>query len=239
MNNRIIRVATNPDPNKTQTLEGVVSGILLLLATLAAAAMVWTRLQADIDQPTFEEVIAAIDENSLWYNYHGVVRVLFGGLLIAAASMIRPAMALVKGWQLTVSSILLNLGGIAMVVSGVLVIFVAAVYWSDVFDVEQFDEYRALAGKIGNTFIGVSLLLMTPVQWRLGGLMKISAVVAPVTGVTMSMVWWDASVIHQISGYAFLIWTLVTSISLIIGAFGVKPSDHTNVDFGGARKFDG
>lgn len=220
-------------------MESVVSGILLLLATIAAASMAWTRLLAEIDQPTFEEMIAAIDENLIWYTYHGVSRVLFGGLLIAAASLIRPAMALAQGWQLRFSGTLLNLGGVAMVASGVLVIFISTVYWTDTFDVERFDQYRVLAGSLGNTLIGLAVLLMAPVQWHLGGMMKISAVVAPITGVTMALVWIDASVIHQISGYGFLIWTLITSIGLITGAFGSKPSEETPIDFGGARKFEG
>ncbi len=220
-------------------MESVVSGILLLSATITAASMAWTRLLAEIDQPTFEEMIAAIDKNLVWYTYHGVSRVLFGGLLIAAASLIRPAMALAQGWQLKFSGILLHLGGMAMAASGVLVIFISTVYWTDTFGFEWLDESRVLAGSLGNTLIGLAVLIMAPVQWRLGGMMKISAVVAPITGVTMTLVWLDASVIHQISGYGFLIWTLVTSIGLITGAFGAKPSEEAPVDVGGARKFEG
>lgn len=219
-------------------MEGVVSGILLLLSMVAAAAMVWTRLQAGFDQPTFDEMIAAIDENSLWYNYHGVARMFFGGLIIAAASLITSAMALARGWQLRVSGPLLSLGGIAMVASGVLVIFISGVYWTDIYDVEQFDEYRSLAGSIGNTFIGTAILLLTPVQWRLGGLMKVLGGFAPIAGISMILVWWDAPEIHRVSGFGFLFWTLGTSLALIFGWFGPKKQSDPNVQSEQARRLE-
>ena len=238
MSNRLVKIATDPDPQRTQTIEGVVSGILILLATIAAMAMVWTRLQADIDQPTFEEMLVAIDENLVWYHWHGSMRVIFGGLLIAAASLIRPAMASAQGWQLRVSAVLLNLGGIAMVVSGVLVLFVGSVYWTDIYDVEQFDGYRSLAGSIGNTAIGLAIILMTPIQWRLGGMMKFLGIFAPLVGLGMVIVWWDASGVHQVSGVLFLLWMLGTSISLIFGWFGHQERNDPSLTLGQARKLE-
>lgn len=219
-------------------VEGVVSGILLLLSAIVAMVMAWTRLQADIDQPTFEEMLAAIDENLYWYHSHGSMRVIFGGLLIAAASLIRPAMASAQGWQLKVSAALLILGGIAMVVSGFLVLFVGSVYWTDIYDVGQFDGYRALAGSIGNTTIGLAIILMTPIQWRLGGMMKFLGTLAPFAGLGMVIVWWDASSLHQISGVLFLLWMLGTSISLTFGWFGRREQNDPSSTLGQARKLE-
>ncbi len=236
LSNWLIKNATNPDPQRTQTIEGAISGILLFLATIAAIAMAWTRLQADVDQPTFEEMLVAIDENLIWYHWHGTMRVLFGGLLIAAASLMGPAMASAQGWQLRGSGVLLGIGGIAMLLSGVLVIFVGSVYWSDTFEVEQIDSYRSLSGNIGNTAIGLAIILMTPIQWRLGGMMKFLSGLAPLSGLGMVIVWWDASSVHQISGVLFLLWMLGTSISLMFGWFGHQKHNDPSLTLGQARK---
>ena len=200
--------------------------------------MAWTRLQADIDQPTFEEMLVAIHENLVWYHWHGSMRVVFGGLMIAAASLIRPAIPSAQGWQLKVSAALLILGGIAMVVSGVLVLFVGSVYSTDIYDVKQFDGYRSLAGNIGNTAIGLAIILMTPIQWRLGGMMKLLGTLSPLAGLSMVIVWWDASSVHQISGVLFLLWMLGTSISLIFGWFGHREHNDPSLAFGQVRKLE-
>ncbi len=208
-------------------MEGCVAGFLLLLTSVAAAAMVWTRIQADVDQASFEEMLVAIDENLLWYIWHGTARAFFGGLLIGSASLIRSAMSLAQGWQLRWSSLLLSLGGTAMIVSGVLVVFIASVYWTDTYDIEQFDEYRRVAGSIGNTLVGLAIIGLTLVQWRLGGLMKLLGGLAPITGLGMIMVWWDSLNVHQLTGTLFLLWMLGTAFSLIFGWFGSSRDDDS------------
>ena len=185
--------------------------------------MVWTRLQADIDHPTFEETLAAIDQNTLWYTWHGMARTFFSALLIAVAGFIKPAMLLARGWQLRLSSVLLSLGGIAMIISGVLVIFIASVHWVDTYDLESFDHYREITGSVGNTLIGLAIVLLSVVQWRLGGFMKPVALLAPFAGIGMILVWVDAATIfHRISGTGFLVWLLATALVLIAGAFGSR-----------------
>ncbi len=209
-----------PGPQRARSIEAITAGSLLIFSAIAAAAMVWTRLQAGIDQPTFEETLAAIDQNTLWYTWHGMARTFFGALLIAAAVFLKPAMLLARGWQLRLSSVLLSLGGIAMIISGVLVIFIVAVYRVDTFDLESFDHYREIAGSIGNTLIGLTIVLLSVLQWRLGGFMKPVALLAPFVGIGMTIVWVDAATIfHRISGTGFLIWLLTTALVLIAGAF--------------------
>ena len=222
-------MGANPEPQKGQSFNAIAAGFLLILAAITAVAMVWIRLQADIDQPTFEETLAAIDQNTLWYTWHGLARTFFGASLIIVAVFIKPAMFLARGWQLRLSSIVLNLGGIAMIVSGVLVIFISTVYWTDAYDVESFDHYREIAGSIGNTLIGLAIILLTVVQWRLGGFMKSVALLAPFVGIGMILVWIDAAtILHRISGTGFLIWLLATAIVLMSGVFG-SPQTEPNV----------
>ena len=229
MISRILKIGSNPDANQGRPIEAVTAGFLLILAAIAAVAMVWTRLQADIDQPTFEETLAAIDQNTIWYSWHGTARAFFGVSLIIAAAFIKPAMFLARGWQLRLSSVVLNLGGIAMITSGVIVLFISTVYWTDAYDVETFDHYREIAGSIGNTFIGLAIILLTVVQWRLGRFMKPVAAIAPFVGIGMILVWIDAAtILHRISGTGFLIWLLATAIVLIAGAFS-SPQTEPNI----------
>ena len=218
-----MKAEADPGPQRARSIEAVTAGFLLIFSAIAAAAMVWTRLQADVDQPSFEETIAAIDQNTLWYTWHGMARTFFGALLIAAAGFIKPAMLLARGWQLRLSSVLLSLGGIAMIISGVLVIFIASVHWVDIYNLESFDHYREIAGRISNTFIGLAIVLLSVVQWRLGGFMKPVALLAPFVGVGMILVWVDAATIfHRVSGTGFLVWLLATVLVLIAGAFGSR-----------------
>ena len=229
MNSRILKIGSNPDTNQGRPIEATTAGLLLIVSAIAAVAMVWTRLQADIDQPTFEETLAAIDQNTLWYTWHGLARTFFGALLIVVAAFIGPAMFLARGWQLRLSSILLNLGGIAMIVSGVLVIFISTVYWTDAYDIATFDHYREVTGSIGNTFIGLAIVLLSVVQWRLSGFMKPVALLAPFVGIGMILVWIDATtILHRISGTGFLIWLLATAIVLVSGTFA-SPQTEPNV----------
>ncbi|MCY4474858.1 MAG: hypothetical protein OXC83_05420 [Chloroflexi bacterium] len=232
MNSWSLKAEADPGPQRARSIEAITAGTLLILSAIAATAMVWARLQADIDQPTFEETLAAIDQNTLWYTWHGAARTFFGALLIAAASLIGPAMASAQGWHLKVAVALLILGGIVMVVSGVIVIFVGSFDWTEIYDVEQLDGNRALAGSISNTIIGLAIILMAPVQWSQGGIMKLTGWLAPLTGLGMVIIWWDSSSIHQISGLLFLSWILGTSIGLIIGRNGLprKSRDIANTD---------
>ncbi len=237
MTSRVGEIATTPEPQAGRTIEGFIAGILLLLASIAAAFMVWTRLQADFDHATFQEMVTAIDQNTLWYSWHGTSRVVFGALLIGFATIITTTITPPHGWQLRGSAWLLSIGGAAMIASGVLVIFISAVYRAEVYDVESLDQYRAVVGSIGNTLVGLSIVLMTPIQWRLGGLMKLSAVLAPIVGVSMVLVWWDSSTIHRLSGAGFFIWMIITAVSLMFGLFG---PERTNGNFqmaDTARKF--
>ena len=215
-----MKAEADPGPQRARSIEAVTAGSLFILSAFAAAAMVWTRLQADIDQPTFEETLAAIDQNTLWYTWHGMARTFFGALLIAAAGFIKPAMLLARGWKLRLSSVLLSLGGIAMIISGVLVIFIAGVHWVDTYNLESFDHYREITGSVGNTLIGLAIVLLSFVQWRLGGFMKPVALLAPFVGIGMILVWVDAATIfHRVSGTGFLVWLLATALVLIAGAF--------------------
>lgn len=88
-------------------------------------------------------------------------------------------------------------------------------------DVGFFEEglfgVRWLAGTLGFTLAGLALVALAPVQWRLGGVLRVSAAAGAVLGVAMLFIWIDAAtVVHRISGIAFLIWLIVAGLWLVI-----------------------
>ena len=80
------------------------------------------------------------------------------------------------------------------------------------------DGIRWIAGKVGFTLAGLGLIALGPVQWRIGGLLKVSAVADVIIGVAMLFIWVDAAtVMHRISGIAFLAWLIVSGVWLTLG----------------------
>ena len=76
---------------------------------------------------------------------------------------------------------------------------------------------RWLTGSLGFTLAGLALVALAPVQWRMGGIQRVTAVVDAVLGVAMLFIWLDAAtVVHRITGVAFLIWLIVVGLWLVI-----------------------
>ena len=209
----------------------MVLGFLLLLTAIAAPAMVWTRLESNTDQPTFEETFRASDQNSTWFNWHGTARIWFGAMLSNSQYFIGTALASGRGFGSGLAKACLALGGIAFIATGVittllpsLIVFDAALGSADP---DQYYYYRGLAGNIGNSLIGLALILLGPTQWRSGGMMKPLALSGTIIGVALILVWWDAAtMLHRASSAGFIIWLVVTALVLIT----TKHSESTPVD---------
>ena len=76
---------------------------------------------------------------------------------------------------------------------------------------------RWVAGTTGFTLAGLGLIALAPVQWRMGGFLRVTAVVDAVLGVAMLFIWVDAAtVVHRITGIAFLIWLIVVGLRLVV-----------------------
>ena len=92
--------------------------------------------------------------------------------------------------------------------------------------VEPIDAARWITGKVGFTLAGLGLIALGPVQWRMGGLLKVSAVADVIIGVAMLFIWIDAAtVMHRVSGIAFLAWLVVSGVWLAVGL--LKPPETT------------
>ena len=76
---------------------------------------------------------------------------------------------------------------------------------------------RWFAGSLGFALAGLALVALAPVQWRMGGILRAAAVVGAVLGVAMLLIWVDAAtVMHRITGVAFLIWLIIVGLWLVI-----------------------
>ena len=86
---------------------------------------------------------------------------------------------------------------------------------------------RWVTGSLGFTLAGLGLVALAPVQWRMGGFLRGIAVVDAVLGVAMLFIWLDAAtVVHRITGIAFLIWLILAGLWLVIGLVRSRPQDE-------------
>ena len=131
----------------------------------------------------------------------------------------------------------LSLSGVVTIVSGVCAIMLttigpSAIAFDDARLLEtagRLDAARWITGKVGFTLAGLGLIALGPVQWRAGGLLKVSAVADVIIGVAMLFIWVDAAtVMHRASGVAFLAWLIVSGLWLVAGL--LKPPSPTLAD---------
>ena len=76
---------------------------------------------------------------------------------------------------------------------------------------------RRVAGSLGFTLAGLALVALAPVQWRMGGILRITAVADAVLGVAMLFIWLDAATfVHRITGIVFLVWLIAVGLWLVV-----------------------
>jgi hypothetical protein len=203
-----------------------IAGLLLLLTALATAIMVPTRLMADADQPTLQATLEAISDNNPAYIYSAIARIAAGLLLVAAAVFLKGVVAPYHPTAARLTVIALAVSGVITVASGAMAMTLAAIGPAAIAAqdaealrrAEVVDAARWITGKAGFTLAGLGLIALGPAQWRIGGLLKVSAVAHVIIGVVMLFIWIDAAtVMHRISGMAFLLWLIVTGVWLAAG----------------------
>ncbi len=203
-----------------------IAGVFLLLTAVATAIMVPTRIMADADQPTLRLSLEAIDANTLAYTYSAAARIASGVFLLAAAGVLRYVTTPYHPAPARLAMTALSLSGVITVVSGICAIMLttvgpSALATGDAGSLElvgRLDAARWITGKAGFTLAGLGLIGLAPVQWRIGGLLKVSAVADLVIGVAMLFIWVDAATaMHRVSGIAFLAWLVVSGLWLVAG----------------------
>ena len=208
-----------------------IAGLLLLLTAVATAVSVMTRLAGSSEPPDVVTLpvpqVPIILDTGL-YTIAGATRVLSGLALSAAAVFLRRAMV-GRYWTANVAGRLLEASGAVTAISGACMLALAAAlpeaghtvvltYGGLLGWIEPADTARWITGKIGFTLAGLGLIALGPVQWRMGGRLKVSAVADVIIGVAMLFIWVDAAtVMHRVSGIAFLVWLIVSGVWLTAG----------------------
>ena len=203
------------------------AGLLLLLTAVATAASVMTRLNSSMEPLAGSPIQVPIILDTGQYVIAGAARILSGLALLAAAVSLRLALRREQPIAAGIATTLLELSGAATAVSGAAMLALAAgipqaadgsatlVAWDAPGWVEPADATRWIAGKVGFTLAGLGLIALGPVQWRIGGLLKVSAIADVIIGVAMLFIWLDAATIaHRIVGVAFFGWLLAYGVAL-------------------------
>ena len=215
-----------------------ISGLLLLLTAIATALSVMTRLNSSMEPLDGSPIPLPVILDTVQYVIAGAARVLSGLALLAAAACLWFALRSSQPQAMGLAAGLLILSGAATAISGAAMLALAAgipqaadgaatlVAWGVPGWLEPVDGLRWIAGKVGFTLAGLGLIALGPVQWRMGGLLKISAVADVIIGVAMLFIWVDAAtVMHRVSGITFLIWLIVSGVWLTAGLLKISQGE--------------
>lgn len=186
---------------------------------------------AMIAQLELSERLSAIGSAKVSYGIGGAARLIGGLTLLAAGLLLWRVLRAYQPAAMGLAAALLVASGIASAVSGACAIALAvlapeaqstAVLRSAGALVPGTEEMlftiRWAAGTLGFTLAGLALVALAAVQWRMGSILRVSGVVGVVLGVAMLFIWIDAAtVVHRISGIAFLIWLIVAGLWLAAG----------------------
>ena len=185
---------------------------------------------AEIARLEMSEKLSAIGSASSAYGTGGAARLAGGVTLVVAGVCLWRAMRTYHPAAMGLAALLLAASGIASAVSGASAVALAALASEPLATAvltpgavfvsgteEALLTIRWLTGTIGFTLAGLGLVALAPVQWRMGGILRVTAVVDAVLGVAMLFIWLDAAtVVHRITGIAFLIWLIVAGLWLVI-----------------------
>ena len=210
------------------------AGLLLLLTAVATAVSVMTRLAGSDESPEGAPIPLPIILDTGQYATAAIARMVSGFALVAAAAFLRLALRPQQTVFAGVATTLLELSGAVTAISGAAMLalaveipqavgrdagpVVAPITWEVPGWAAPIDGARWIAGKVGFFLAGLGLIALGPVQWRMGGILKISAVADVIIGVAMLFIWVDAAtVMHRVSGIAFLLWLIVSGVWLTLG----------------------
>ena len=204
-----------------------IAGSLLVLTAIATAVAVVGRVAAGADQPTLQESMAAIAENSELYIAGGAARLISGVTLIAAALFLlrtwiireRLGTPLVPALFITSGAFTAASGAcaVALGISAPDVAETTALYVRGSV-VDTMAYLRWLTGKTGFAAAGLALIVAARYQWEVGGTLRRIAPLTVLLGVSMQLIWIDAAtVVHRITGPAFFVWLLAIGGMLLTG----------------------
>ena len=199
-----------------------IAGLFLIFTALVTLVAVAGRVVADADRDTVQETLAAIADSRLPYALSGAGR-LASGVTLAVA-----ALYLYRTWiirERSVTSIvpgIIALSGLLTTASGLIAIPLSASLpetgeaASSLH--EMMDGLHWLTGVAGFSAAGLALIVVSPYQYRAGGMLRAVAPVSVVVGTVMQLIWiQDFSALHRVSGMAFFAWLIVIGLMLMSG----------------------
>ena len=215
-----------------------VAGLLLLLTAVATAVAVAARLAGSAEPPEGSPLYLPVVLDTGLYVLAGAARAVSGLALLAGAALLRRAMPTATGVAVAVAAALLAISGTVTAVSGACMLALAAglpetaaaaAYAGPVPGwAEPLNAARSITGKAGFTLAGLGLVALAPAQWRTGGRLKIGAAAGAIIGVAMLFIWVDAAtVMHRVSGIAFLLWLIVAGLWLAAGRLRTPAASGT------------
>lgn len=211
--------------NTARDLDARRAGLLLVITALVTVLAVFGRVSAGADQPTLQESLIAISDNTLLYSIGGLARAVSGVTLVLGAWYLLRTWIIRErlGTPIVPWSFLAS--GLFTLVSGVCAVTIAMFSGSVVGDgaaisgfVESVDDARWITGKIGFTLAGLGLIVAARYQWQVGSALRYVAPVSLVVGIAMLFIWVDAAtILHPITGAGFFIWLLIVGFMLSTG----------------------
>lgn len=203
------------------------SGAFLLLTALATAVSVLGRVASDTDRSGLAESLSAIAANRHLYLLAGAGRLASGVTLLIAAFYLRGTWLADRDALSRLVPTLFGLSGAANAVSGALAIATAQVAATitplgPAFDpsptIRTIADLQPLTGTISFALAGLGLVAWCGSLWRASGMLRGLGLVAVVLGSAMQLIWVDAAtVLHRISGAAYLIWLALLGGILLSG----------------------
>lgn len=183
-----------------------------------------TRVSANADHPTLPETLSAIAENRVLYGAGGAARFVSGVTLLIAGWFLLRTWIIKQGFGNPLVPALLGLSGVITAVSGVCALVLSISAQGSVegetisTTTEAIATVRWLTGKIGFTLAGLALIIAARQQWKAGMPLKKIAPLSVIIGAAMLFIWWDAAtVVHRITGIAFLLWLILIGFMLVTG----------------------
>ncbi len=185
---------------------------------------------AETARIAMSEKLSAIGSAAAAYGAGGAARLAGGLTLLAAGFFLWRAMGAYHPRSMGAAAILLAASGIASAVSGGCAISLAVIAEepraadmlvsaeSSVSSAESaLFTLRWAAGSLGFSLAGLGLAAMAPAQWRMGGILRVTAVLDAVLGVAMLFIWVDAATaVHRVTGVAFLVWLILVGLWLAV-----------------------
>ena len=190
---------------------------------------------ATISAMAVSEKLDAIGAAATAYGAGGAARLIGGLTLLAAAWLLWRVLGAYHRPALGAAALLLAASGIASAVSGAGAIALAALAPEpqsisrlaaagglDHGTGDALLTLRWFAGALGFALAGLGLVALSPAQWRMGGIRRITAIVGTALGLAMLFIWIDAATaVHRITGVGFLLWLIISGLWLLRGT--IKP----------------